>query len=84
MRRAREEIIIKILETCLTTDANKAAIIYKNHFSHKTAAPYLDSLIKNGFVVMIEGPRNAFKTTNRGIKLLSELKEFHELLQTLL
>ncbi len=79
MRRTKEEIIIRVLETCLT-DANKTVIVYKSNLNFATVVPYLDSLIKNGFISLTEGPTRKYKTTDKGKELLSGLKEIHKLL----
>jgi len=77
MYRTKEENLIKVLETCLT-DVNKTTIVSKNHFNFKTATFYLDSLVKNEFIIVLEGPPNKYRITNKGIKLLKTLEEIHE------
>ncbi|MFB3765786.1 MAG: winged helix-turn-helix domain-containing protein [Methanotrichaceae archaeon] len=79
MRRTKEEIIVRILETCLV-GANKTVIVYKSNLNFATVVPYLDSLLKNGFIASIEGPIRKYETTDRGKELLSGLKEIHKLL----
>ena len=79
MRRTKEEIIVSILETCLT-GANKTIIVYKSNLNFATIVPYLDSLIKNGFITTIEGAHTKYETTDKGKDLLSGLREIHELL----
>ncbi len=79
MRRTKEEIIVRILETCLI-GANKTVIVYKSNLNFATVVPYLDSLIKNGFISLTEEPIRKYTTTNKGKKLLGGLKEINELL----
>ena len=78
MRRTKEEILVCILETCLT-GANKTIIVYKSNLNFATIVPYLDSLIKNGFITTKEGAHTKYETTDKGKNLLSGLREIHEL-----
>lgn len=78
MRRTKEEIIVTILETCLI-GANKTIIVYKSNLNFATVVPYLDSLLKNGFITMIQDTHIKYRTTNKGKELLSGLKEIHKL-----
>jgi len=79
MRRTKEAIIVSILETCLT-GANKTVIVYKSNLNFATVVPYLEALIKNGFITIIEGAHMKYRTTNKGKELLSGLNEIHKLL----
>ncbi len=75
MRRTKGEVIVKILETCLT-GSNKTVIVYQSNLNFKTIVPYIDSLMKNELITTMDGK---YKTTDKGKKLLARLKEVHEL-----
>lgn len=71
MRRTKDEILTRVLETCLN-DSNKTVIVYKSNLIFATVVPYLDSLLNNGFIAMIEGPTRKYRTTAKGKELLVE------------
>ncbi len=79
MRRTKEEIIVTILETCLA-GANKTVVVYKSNLNFATVVPYLESLMRNGFIAMIEDTHIKYITTDKGKELLGGLKEIHEML----
>ncbi len=79
MRRTKEEIISNILEACLS-GANKTVIVYKSNLNFATVVPYLDSLTKNGFISVADGPYRKYRITEKGIELLRGLREIRELL----
>jgi len=79
MKRTKNQIIESVLEACLI-GANKTVVVYQSNLNFRTAVPYLESLTKRGFLIIIEGSPRKYKTTDRGKKLLSGLKEIHELL----
>lgn len=78
MKRTKEEILVSVLEICLI-DANKTAIVYRSNLNFVKTNLYLESLIKKGFIAVIEGPPRMYKTTDKGKELLSRLKELHEI-----
>jgi len=40
--------------------------------------PYLDLLVSKGLMEAVPGPVKKYKTTDKGIKLLSDLKKIRE------
>ena len=77
MRRSKGKIIAKILEICLT-ESSKTVIVEGSDLNFRTVVPYLEALIANGQIVVIEGKVPRFKTTDRGKELLAAIKETHE------
>lgn len=79
MKRTKEEIIVHVLESCLT-GSSKTAIFYRSNLNFMTVNSYLNPLIKAGFIALIEGPPRKYKITDKGKEILKNLKEAHELL----
>ena len=77
MKRTKEEIIVHVLESCLT-GSSKTAIVYRSHLNFMTVNSYLNPLIKAEFIALIEGPPRKYKITDKGKELLGRLKEVHE------
>lgn len=73
MRRSKGEVIAKILEVCLT-GSNKTRVVYGSNLDFKTVSPYLDSLVKNGFIAIRDGIPKKYKTTDKGKELLASIK----------
>lgn len=78
MIRTKEEILIRVLEICLS-DANKTAIVYNSNLNFARTNLYLESLINGGFIAVIEGSHRMYKTTDEGKDLLSRLRKIHEI-----
>ncbi len=76
MKRTKEEIVVKILETCLM-ESSKTHIVYKSNLNFSIAAQYLDILTNNGLIAAIDGK---YKTTEKGKEILATIKKVHEFL----
>ena len=77
MKRTKEEIIVKVLESCLN-GPGRTAIVYGCNLNFNTVKPYINSLIKGGYIIAVEGPPRRYETTDKGKELLNRLKEVHE------
>lgn len=73
-KRTKTQIIKEILEVCTGNDVKKTWIVYQTNLSFKTANSYLDLLINNGLLEIIEGKITIYKTTVKGEKALKSLR----------
>lgn len=69
-RRGSLEIIVEILKIALK-GATKTQIMYKANLSYNSLVRYLNFLQKSGF---IEDSGRIYRTTNKGVKLLTVLR----------
>ncbi len=76
MKRDRLEIIRSILIIC-KNGAKKTEIVYKSNLNFKNAGVYLQWLEGQELITKEE---NIYKTTPKGIKLLSDLQSVSDLL----
>ena len=73
-KRTKNELIVEILEICLEDNKSKTRIVYQANMNFKVASSYLDLLIKNGLIDVIEDKMTLYKTTEKGKKALENLK----------
>jgi predicted transcriptional regulator len=71
MKRDKLEIIRSILLICKNGGARKTKIVYEANLNFKTADVYLKLLMDQKMIIKEE---EYFKTTPKGAKLLSDLK----------
>jgi len=77
MKRSKQEIIAQILEVCLER-ASKTRIVYQVNLNFRTINPYLQLLLKNELLDVIEAEQKFYKTTTKGSNLLKNIKEINE------
>ena len=78
MRRSRFDIIVDVLTTSIE-GANKTRIVYDANLNFKVAKEYLDFLIEAGLLEEVsESKRRVYRTTEKGIALLTSFKELIE------
>lgn len=73
MKRSREAIIAKILDIC-SEGATKTGIVYQANLNFHTAVPYIELLMQKEMLAAINYPRTTYKTTQKGINFLKDLK----------
>lgn len=80
MRRDKLKVLIGILEICRDADGmNKTKIVYQTNINFKIASLYMDMLIKEELVKVINpGPREKYTTTDKGIELLESIKDIYD------
>jgi predicted transcriptional regulator len=74
IRRTRDQIISRILSTCLE-GANKTRIVYASNLNFKNAREYLSLLTRKGLLEVIPGEHILYKTTSTGERALERLRE---------
>jgi predicted transcriptional regulator len=79
MRRNKLQIISDILLVC-EPGACKTKIVYSANLNFKTINPYLNLLSLKGYIMEIKelGPSCTYKTTEKGLERLQDLKVIHE------
>jgi len=80
-RRSKGQIIAQVLEICLMPGVVKTNVICRSNLSFKTAAPYLDLLIRRGLLDAVPGKSTTYKTTPKGRKTLKALRAIENILQ---
>ncbi|MCX8207082.1 MAG: winged helix-turn-helix domain-containing protein [Methanothrix sp.] len=80
LKRDKLSIISEILQKCIG-GATKTAIVYQVNLNFKTVNPYLDLLIARGLLEVSQGSTVTYTTTEKGVKLLEDLKRVHDVLK---
>ena len=76
-KRTNDQIFSEILKICMD-GATKTRIVYQANLNFRTAKPYLDKLMKNGFIEAVrDGSRVIYKTTPQGLDLKGRFEQFH-------
>jgi predicted transcriptional regulator len=79
MRRDKLKILLGILEICNENGANKTKIVYGANINFKVAGVYLDMLINEGLVEVINpGPREKYLATEKGKEMLGSIKQVYD------
>ncbi len=73
VRRSRDKIILDILSVCIEEE-NITRIVYRANTNFTTIRSYLDMLIKNGLIESQQGNPIRYKTTPKGINMMSRLR----------
>lgn len=76
-KRSKQEIIAQILEVCLEK-SSKTRIVYQVNLNFRTINPYLQLLIKNELLDLLEGEQKLYRTTARGESLLESIKKINK------
>jgi len=76
LRRGRFEIIGEILSLAAdgTDGAAKTSIVYRANLNFNIANRYLNMLIQEGLVRVVDGPTMKYRITERGLKFLDMYK----------
>ena len=74
MKRSRQQIVYEILQIC-RSGASKTAIVRNVSINFKTAAPYLQILIKNHLIDVDQGE---YISTQKGIRLVESINRVNE------
>lgn len=77
MKRSRHAILSEILDICMN-GASKTRIVYQANLNFRTVNPYMDLLIKNGLIRVVEGRTTLYETTDRGSVLLEDLRHIND------
>ena len=79
MRRDKLKILLGILEICNSDGVNKTKVVYGANINFKVAGMYLDMLINEGLVEVINpGPREKYRATERGKEMLGSVKQVYD------
>lgn len=80
MRRDKLKILLGILEICCNSNGvNKTKVVYGANINFKVAGLYLDMLINEGLVEVINpGPREKYLTTEKGKEMLGNIKQVYD------
>jgi len=76
MKRSKHVIVSQILDIC-KDGACKTKIVYQANLNFKTVDPYLDLLVKNNLLEAKQGKNILYETTDSGINLLHDFKQFN-------
>jgi predicted transcriptional regulator len=79
-KRFKDQIDAEILKACRDNGMNKTAIVYRSGMNFKTIVPYLDLLIENELLEIINDHLILYKTTQKGLNALNCFKELEELI----
>ena len=80
--RSRTEIVGLILEAANGGGANKTKIMYKAFLSFAQLREYL-TMLQDNELIEYEGGRRAYRTTEKGMKLLEVYEKMSELVPPL-
>jgi predicted transcriptional regulator len=85
LRRGRFEIIGEILN--LTADggngAVKTSIVYRANLNFNIANRYLNMLLQEGLVRVVDGPTMKYRITERGLKFLEMYEDMKGMAKSL-
>ncbi len=73
IRRSRDSIILEILGVCREAE-NVTSIVYQANTNFTTIRSYLDMLVKNGLIEIMQDSPKLYKTTPKGIDTMDRLK----------
>jgi predicted transcriptional regulator len=76
MKRSKHVIVSQILDIC-KEGACKTKIVYQANLNFRTVNPYIDLLIKNNLLEVVQGKNVLYETTDRGIHLLDDFKQIN-------
>jgi predicted transcriptional regulator len=80
-KRDKLRIILDILHTC-QEGASKTNIVYQANLNFRTVTNYLDLLIDKGMIEVVKDSTTVYKTTQKGSKLMKDLKSIQSELGT--
>ena len=78
MKRSREQIMVKILETCLVP-TGKTTIVYQCNLNFNTVNPHLKKLIKAGLIDVHGDHRASYSTSPKGKEALEHIDALRDL-----
>ena len=78
-KRRKDEIISQILDLCLD-GAPKTRIVYLANLNFRTVNPYLQNLLANELLEIIDGRIVLYKTTEKGAQVLDYMKKIESLM----
>lgn len=79
-RRSKDRIILEVLSICADGE-NITRIVYRANTNFTTIRAYLDMLIKNDLVELVQGSPILYKTTQKGLLVRNRLKMLQEELE---
>lgn len=79
-RRGRFDIVNDILSIAVD-GAGKTAIVYHANLNFNRADAYLDLLIREGLLSVVDGPVLRYKTTEKGMEFLRAYRELRRVLE---
>jgi predicted transcriptional regulator len=79
-RRGRLDIINDILSIA-TDGAGKTAIVYHANLNFNRADVYIDLLLREGLLDLVDGPVVRYRTTEKGLEFLRAYRELRQVLE---
>ncbi len=76
-RRSKDRIIYEILKICAEGE-NITKVVYQANTNFTTIRAYLDMLMKNDLVEILQGVPVLYRTTQKGIVMRDRLRTFHQ------
>ncbi len=77
IRRSREIIFARILETCIHS-ATKTKIVQQANLNFQTINSYLEKLVKMKLLLLMDGDPALYKTTEKGLEILKRLRSIQK------
>lgn len=81
-RRSRDRIIYEILRICAEGE-NITRVVYQANTNFTTIRAYMDMLIKNDLVEVLESSPVLYKTTQKGVAMRNQLRALYQELDDL-
>ncbi len=79
MKRSKFEIISEILLSCSNSGTNITKIVYRVNLNFKVAQQYLDYLVQNELIEVIEnGKKKKYVATEKGRDFVRKFREINE------
>lgn len=79
-RRTREEILAAVLDACLD-ESSKTGIVFQTNMNSRSVIPYIEILVKRGFMEIIDGKPLRYKITEKGVQILNSLRTIRKELE---
>jgi predicted transcriptional regulator len=82
-RRLIDQILASILETCSCKGVTKTKVVYFSGMNFNTIQPYLELLINDGLLEVMDSQPAIYKTTSKGLEVLGHIKALEALVPRL-
>ena len=79
-RRSKEDIILKLLETCIN-GATKTDIVYQGSLNFRTVKPYMNLLKKKSLIEPFQEHPVKYRTTPKGLEVIEALRKLNSMME---
>lgn len=79
-KRFRDQILACVLETCSDPGASKTRVVYSSGMNFNTIRSYLDLLINDGLIEVMDGHPPLYRTTSKGLEALDHIQALEALI----